>query len=124
MLLMLIYFNFEIFKQTWEHWKNGTATELIDPCLGHETCSDQAVRYINIALLCVQKNPNERPNIFSVNLMLTRKRMRVPPPSSPAFALGDSSMKNIDIEASYSSTSTSSVKYSINVVSCTEPHPR
>jgi hypothetical protein len=99
--------------------------ELIDPCLGHEPHSKhEAVRCINIALLCVQKDPNERPNIHSVNLMLTRKRMQVPPPSCPAFALGDSSMENLDDESSYSSTSTLYVKHSINEVSCTEPDPR
>jgi hypothetical protein len=121
----LIYFNFKIFKQTWEHWTEGTAMELIDPCLAYAPRSKhEAVRCINIALLCVQKEPNERPNTFSVNLMLTRKRMQLPSPSSPAFTLGDSSLENFDTQTSYSSTITSSVKHSINEVSCTEPYPR
>lgn len=112
-------------NQTWEHWTNGTATELIDPYLGDQTWSnDEAVRCINIALLCVQMTPSERPNIFSVNLMLTRKRMQVPPPSSPAFVFGDSSIDDRDFEISDSSTSRSSVKYSNNEVTCTGPYPR
>ncbi|KAJ3705204.1 hypothetical protein LUZ61_008909 [Rhynchospora tenuis] len=75
-----------LLNYAWEHWRNGTAAELIDPCLGHESSmKSEVVRCINIALLCVQERPNERPNIFSVNLMLTRKRMQIPPPSNPAF---------------------------------------
>lgn len=118
-----LFFNI-FFKQTWKHWTNGTATELIDPSLRHESSTDiEAMRCINIALLCVQERPNERPNIFSVNLMLTRKRMQIPSPSNPAFVL-DSVIEETDLGTSYTSSSTSSVKYSINEVSCTEPYPR
>ncbi|KAJ1700822.1 hypothetical protein LUZ63_000601 [Rhynchospora breviuscula] len=114
-----------LLNYAWEHWTNGAATELIDPCLSHEPNTDhEVVRCINIALLCVQERPNGRPNIFSVNLMLTRKRMQIPPPSSPAFVLGETSVEDRDMEISSNSTSTSSVKYSINEVSCTEPYPR
>ncbi|KAJ4801489.1 cysteine-rich RECEPTOR-like kinase [Rhynchospora pubera] len=114
-----------LLNYAWEHWTNGAATELIDPCLSHEpNTNHEIVRCINIALLCVQERPNERPNIFSVNLMLTRKRMQIPPPSKPAFVLGETSVEDRDMELSSNSTSTSSVKYSINEVSCTEPYPR
>ncbi|KAJ4745402.1 cysteine-rich RECEPTOR-like kinase [Rhynchospora pubera] len=114
-----------LLNYAWEYWTNGAATELIDPCLSHEpNTNHEIVRCINIALLCVQERPNERPNIFSVNLMLTRKRMQIPPPSKPAFVLGETSVEDRDMEISSNSTSTSSVKYSINEVSCTEPYPR
>jgi hypothetical protein len=108
----------------WKHWKNGTATELIDPFLGHETSRNiEAMRCINIALLCVQENPDDRPNIFSVNLMLMRKQMQIPPPSNPAFVFY-SVAEETGLDTSYASTGTCSVKYSINEVSCTEPNPR
>ncbi|KAJ3705205.1 hypothetical protein LUZ61_008910 [Rhynchospora tenuis] len=114
-----------IINYAWEHWTNGTAIQMIDPCLGHHPNTDlEAERCINIALLCVQQRPNERPNIYSVNLMLTRNRMQIPPPSDPAFVMVHSRVEDRDIKTSYNSTSTSSVKYSINEVSCTEPYPR
>ncbi|KAJ4801488.1 cysteine-rich RECEPTOR-like kinase [Rhynchospora pubera] len=116
-----------ILNYAWEHWTNGTAIEMKDPCLDPDPNTDlEVMRCINVALLCAQQRPNERPNIYSVNLMLTRNRMQIPPPSNPAFVMVNSSVEDRDIEASYNSTTTNtySVKYSINEVSCTEPYPR
>lgn len=46
----------------------------------------RALRYINVGLLCVQENPNERPNMSSVVSMLSSEIEALPQPKKPAFS--------------------------------------
>ena len=45
-----------------------------------------------IALLCVQEDPNDRPHMSSIVLMLGSKWVVLPRPSSPPFSMGRSFM--------------------------------
>ncbi|CAN1154336.1 G-type lectin S-receptor-like serine/threonine-protein kinase At4g27290 [Linum perenne] len=55
----------------WTQWMKGSALEIIDECLMEPSNASQAIlRYIQVALLCVQQRPEDRPNISSVVLML------------------------------------------------------
>ncbi|KAJ3670361.1 hypothetical protein LUZ60_010685 [Juncus effusus] len=110
-----------LINYAWGNWRNSTVTNIIDQSLGDESGTNlEAVRCINIGLLCVQENPNKRPDINLVNLMLTRQRMKIPQPSSPAFIFGDYNLE----ENSHASSSISSVNFSANYVSCSEVYPR
>jgi hypothetical protein len=54
----------------------------------HEVCNaDQFVKYVNIGLLCVQKDPNNRPTISDVFTMLDSEATTIPTPKLPAFVL-------------------------------------
>ena len=60
-------------------------------------CSDVSLRavfigWVFIALLCVQEDPNDRPHMSSVALMLGSKWVVLPKPSSPPFSVGKSFM--------------------------------
>ena len=43
---------------------------------------------IQIALLCVQEDPNERPTMSMVILMLASKAINLPQPLEPPFSVG------------------------------------
>jgi hypothetical protein len=51
----------------------------------------QALRCIQIGLLCVQSDPDDRPDISSVVSMLTRDSMELQAPAQPAFVFGRAS---------------------------------
>uniref|UniRef100_A0A2C9VN68 non-specific serine/threonine protein kinase n=1 Tax=Manihot esculenta TaxID=3983 RepID=A0A2C9VN68_MANES len=66
---------------------NGRGAELVDPRLG-ETCSANDVLHcVQIALLCVQERPADRPTMLEVVSMLNNKMMLLPAPKEPAFLI-------------------------------------
>lgn len=58
--------------------------ELIDDCLTESWVAYQVVRCIDVALLCVQKRPEDRPNMASVVVMLSSENS-LPQPKQPGF---------------------------------------
>ncbi|WCJ31516.1 G-type lectin S-receptor-like serine/threonine-protein kinase B120 [Euphorbia peplus] len=68
----------------WDLWNSNKALDLIDPTISES--STNIKRYIDIALLCVQENDNERPTMTDVVLYLGNEAMDLPTPKEPAFA--------------------------------------
>ncbi|KAA0046909.1 G-type lectin S-receptor-like serine/threonine-protein kinase [Cucumis melo var. makuwa] len=59
-----------VIAYAWRLWKEGNPEELIDDAI-RETCIiSEVLRCINISLLCVQQNPNDRPTMSLVVMML------------------------------------------------------
>ncbi|TXG66380.1 hypothetical protein EZV62_007655 [Acer yangbiense] len=84
-----------------ELWKDGRGMEFLDPSLDdlHSTC--KKMRCLQIALLCVQEIPNDRPNMLEVSSMLKNETKYVKIPKKPAF----SKQTNEDEEQNDESTS-------------------
>ncbi|XP_021802608.1 cysteine-rich receptor-like protein kinase 29 [Prunus avium] len=76
----------DLLSFAWRSWREGTASNLIDPTLrtGSRT---EIMRCIHIGLLCVQENVADRPTMASVILMLNSYSLTLPVPSQPAFYL-------------------------------------
>ncbi|KAK2991260.1 hypothetical protein RJ640_018017, partial [Escallonia rubra] len=76
-----------LFGWAWENWKDGRASELIDVSI-RETCKrHEVVKCINVALLCVQEFPADRPTISNVVLMLANgSAALIPSPKEPAYS--------------------------------------
>ncbi|CAL1352585.1 unnamed protein product [Linum trigynum] len=81
----------------WELWNDddSDALELLDPAVNGSSageegdgCRDEALRCINIGLLCVQNDPRDRPVMGDVLSMLTNGSQQLPMPLQPAFYLG------------------------------------
>ncbi|XP_050210217.1 G-type lectin S-receptor-like serine/threonine-protein kinase At1g11410 isoform X2 [Mercurialis annua] len=68
----------------WELWKEKRALEIVDPSLKELYVADEALRYIQIGLLCVQEDEIDRPTMFNVVLMLNSD-ISLPSPKHPAF---------------------------------------
>ncbi|XP_050218655.1 G-type lectin S-receptor-like serine/threonine-protein kinase At4g27290 [Mercurialis annua] len=68
----------------WKLFKEGRYLELIDDST-METCSlSEVLRTIHVGLLCVQHNPEDRPNMSLVVLMLSSEGP-LPEPNEPGF---------------------------------------
>ncbi|KAF3451640.1 hypothetical protein FNV43_RR07735 [Rhamnella rubrinervis] len=72
----------------WQQWSEGKGKDMIDLSLLDACSVNEAVRWIHIALLCVQEDPNDRPYMSSVVLMLASKSVQLPQPSKPPFSAG------------------------------------
>lgn len=47
--------------------------------------SNEVFRCIHIALLCVQNDPEQRPNLSTIIMMLTSNSITLPVPQSPVY---------------------------------------
>jgi hypothetical protein len=88
----------EFLKQVWKEWRNGTALQVMDQRLEGAYRVNEALKCLNIALLCVQEDPSKRPNMASVAVMLSSNSMTVPTPSTPAFFAEDTDTTNSETE--------------------------
>ncbi|XP_078150666.1 cysteine-rich receptor-like protein kinase 10 [Carex rostrata] len=110
----------------WENWTNGTITEITDPSLDHHYPTSELLRCTQIALLCVQDNPADRPTMSNVALMLSSETVSLEIPSSPAFCIVNRSIHAGfgNIGGNTHRSSSKSVPMSSNEVSITDVEPR
>ncbi|CAH8387693.1 unnamed protein product [Eruca vesicaria subsp. sativa] len=69
----------------WRLWRKGSPLELVSPAIGSNYQSNEVTRCIHIALLCVQDNPEDRPMLSTIILMLTSNTITLPVPQLPGF---------------------------------------
>ncbi|XP_015164532.1 cysteine-rich receptor-like protein kinase 10 [Solanum tuberosum] len=68
-----------LLSYAWSNWREGTYSNLIDHMLKESSGPDRdIVRYIHIALLCVQKDVANRPTMGAVVLMLNTHSSSLP----------------------------------------------
>lgn len=65
-------------------WRSGRSQEIIDPEL--DVPANSALRYINIALLCVEEHAYDRPTMSDVVSMLSNEGVILASPKQPAFS--------------------------------------
>ena len=111
--------------QTWKQWRDGTPFQILDTNL-HELCSQiEVIRCIQVGLLCVQENPNDRPQMAEVVSYLSNLSIELPFPREPAFFIHGKMDPNIvAMEINIGHVSNCSSPYSINEMSITESFPR
>ncbi|KAK9118545.1 hypothetical protein Scep_016638 [Stephania cephalantha] len=97
--------------QAWEFWTSEKGSKLIDPILGNSPQQSKALRYIHVALLCVQEQANDRPTMSDVVGMLDSELKTLPPPKEPGFTTWSSDEKK---------SNTDSITYSVNDVTITK----
>lgn len=69
-------------------WKEGRSVELVDKVMdGSANCSE-VLRCIQVALLCVEVQPRNRPLMSSVVMMLASENATVPEPNEPGVNIG------------------------------------
>ncbi|KAF5181342.1 Receptor-like serine/threonine-protein kinase SD1-7 [Thalictrum thalictroides] len=77
--------SFNILGYAYILWKGNKAVELVDPLLDNSSPTNELVRYIHIALLCVQESASDRPTMVEVVSMLGNETTNLPTPKQPAF---------------------------------------
>ncbi|WCJ20319.1 cysteine-rich RLK (RECEPTOR-like protein kinase) 10 [Euphorbia peplus] len=78
---------YDLVSYVWEHWREGTPVEVLDPILAHSYSRNEVLRCIQIGLLCVQEDPADRPTMATVVLMLNSYSLTLPIPQQPTFVL-------------------------------------
>ncbi|KAL0535163.1 hypothetical protein IC582_029487 [Cucumis melo] len=111
----------DISTYAWALWKDGIPLELLDPMLQDNYSRNEVLRCIHIALLCVQEDPNSRPSMASIVLMLNSYSVTLPIPKEPALFVRSKDNGNT-IGSDHSSNK--STKCSVNETSLSELHPR
>lgn len=82
---LILFLHIHKIMQAWKSWKEGTASNLVDPMLKNGS-RPEIMRCIHIGLLCVQQTIADRPTMAAVILMLTSSSVdNLPVPSQPAF---------------------------------------
>ncbi|WCJ42951.1 G-type lectin S-receptor-like serine/threonine-protein kinase At1g11410 [Euphorbia peplus] len=75
----------------WELWTENRAMDVMDLCLEDLSYKiAEVLRCIQIGLLCVQEDADDRPTMSAVLLMLSSE-IALPPPKQPAFTYRTSS---------------------------------
>ncbi|XAR65593.1 Non-specific serine/threonine protein kinase [Bertholletia excelsa] len=108
----------------WRFWNEGKPLEFVDSTLQEIYSKSEVSRCIQIGLLCVQKDPEERPSMANVTVMLSSCSMTVRVPHQPAF-FPCKKIVSTTLKGSGSNQSTSgSLPVSVNEISITEMYPR
>ncbi|GLT31627.1 hypothetical protein SLA2020_063530 [Shorea laevis] len=76
--------NHNLLGHAWRLWMEERALEVMDNMLGESYTVSKVLRCIHVALLCVQKRPEDRPDMSSVVLMLGSENP-LPQPKLPGF---------------------------------------
>ncbi|XP_050288750.1 cysteine-rich receptor-like protein kinase 25 isoform X1 [Quercus robur] len=71
----------------WRLWCEDKVLEFVDNFLMESCWTSEIVRCIHIGLLCVQENPNDRPTMSTVVILLGSELIDLPEPKHPAFSM-------------------------------------
>ncbi|KAL3824849.1 hypothetical protein ACJIZ3_020878 [Penstemon smallii] len=96
----------------WDMWKQSALRNLMDPKLIDSCTKDQLRRCIQVGLLCVQNQANERPHIEDVISMLKIETSSLPVPKEPSFILRNNAVEKLQKSGPQ--------KFSLNEVSYSE----
>ncbi|KAJ7946214.1 Cysteine rich receptor like kinase [Quillaja saponaria] len=77
-----------LLSYAWRLWNEGRGLEVLDPDLVNFCPTEEAVRWIHVGLLCIQEDPDHRPTMSSVVLMLGGSATNLPQPFAPPFSVG------------------------------------
>ncbi|XP_047086936.1 putative cysteine-rich receptor-like protein kinase 20 [Lolium rigidum] len=68
----------DLVRDAWHMWKDQRLYELVDPALGNRYDIAEITRCAQVALLCAQEDPADRPTITDVAAMLNPESMSLP----------------------------------------------
>ncbi|KAK6917366.1 Gnk2-homologous domain [Dillenia turbinata] len=107
----------DLLSYAWKLWKEDVPLELVDETIRDSYSRNEVLRCIQIGLLCVQEDPDMRPTMASVMLMLNSFSITLSLPQKPAFCVWTRTRSELTfpIKGLESDQSTSkSVPFSVN----------
>ncbi|KAG6739885.1 hypothetical protein POTOM_057503 [Populus tomentosa] len=78
--------NWNLLEYAYELWKDGEGVEFFDPSLDDSFSSCKLTRCLQVALLCVQENPLDRPSMLKISSMLKNENAPIATPKRPSFS--------------------------------------
>ncbi|KAL8467895.1 hypothetical protein ACS0TY_031223 [Phlomoides rotata] len=73
-------------KNAWKLWSENNGFAFVDKRIANSIYKREMERCIQIALLCVQEFPKDRPTIQTILSMLSHEIVDLPAPEQPVFA--------------------------------------
>nr|XP_043620387.1 cysteine-rich receptor-like protein kinase 6 [Erigeron canadensis] len=102
----------------WRLWKENKGEQLIDNRITQNFPTGEALKWINIALLCVQEDPQDRPTMSTVVFMLEGQwSANLPTPSEPPLSFAR--FAAISEQSTTTTTVDDTVNRSINLTGST-----
>jgi hypothetical protein len=96
--------NMYSFYQAWRLWREEKLQDLMDPSLSDSYNVNQFIRCAQIALLCVQDEPDDRPHMSNVVTMLDNETTTLLTPKQPTFfsrkEISSTASSSLQIESS------------------------
>uniref|UniRef100_A0ACD5WAI3 Uncharacterized protein n=1 Tax=Avena sativa TaxID=4498 RepID=A0ACD5WAI3_AVESA len=79
----------DLVASIWRQWRRGSVSRLLDCCSASADGlqPQEMLRCIHVGLLCVQEDPQLRPGMEAVVIMLNSRSITLPAPTAPAFIL-------------------------------------
>ncbi|KAE9450744.1 hypothetical protein C3L33_17357, partial [Rhododendron williamsianum] len=74
-----------LWMQAYNHFKKGKSLDVMDPRLASSAVPDQVAMCLQIGLLCVQLDPQVRPTMRRVVVMLSKKPGSIEVPTRPGY---------------------------------------
>ncbi|XP_038897080.1 G-type lectin S-receptor-like serine/threonine-protein kinase At4g27290 [Benincasa hispida] len=91
----------------WKLWNEGRPLELIDPSIGDSYTLSEVLRCIHASLLCLQQQPEDRPIMSDVILMLnSESAFKLMQPKQPIYYIEMDSLNKEDSLSSKNEPST------------------
>ncbi|MED6161705.1 hypothetical protein PIB30_063235 [Stylosanthes scabra] len=109
--------NFNLLGHAWTLFTEGKCLELVDALIKDSVDLPEVLRSIHVGLLCVQRNPEDRPSMSYVLMMLSSE-WALPQPKKPGFFI------ERDVVGENSSSSKNELLLSVNGLTVTQVCPR
>ncbi|EXC16105.1 G-type lectin S-receptor-like serine/threonine-protein kinase RKS1 [Morus notabilis] len=74
------------YSRAWNLWKDDRVGELMDPTWANSCRVNELQLCIQVALLCIQEDPEDRPTMSDVVSMLGNERTILPDPNQPGLS--------------------------------------
>ncbi|KAE9618632.1 putative protein kinase RLK-Pelle-DLSV family [Lupinus albus] len=114
-----------LLSYAWKQWRDGAPFQILHPSLSVSCSETEVMKCIQIGLLCVQENPDDRPLMAGVVSYLSNSSIELPLPREPAFFIhGGMEINKVAMELKFGHVAKSITTYSINEMSITESFPR
>ena len=73
--------------QAWRQWRSETPLEILDKDIKESSNHSEVIKCIQIALLCVQEKPDDRPTMARVVSYLNSPLTELPLPGEPTNSI-------------------------------------
>ncbi|KAJ9708475.1 hypothetical protein PVL29_000486 [Vitis rotundifolia] len=74
-----------LLEWAWKLYKKGRSLEVLDPSLASSAVAEQVAMCVQIGLLCTQADPQSRPSMRRVVVMLSKKPGTLEEPTRPGY---------------------------------------
>ncbi|GMP75226.1 hypothetical protein CsSME_00032394 [Camellia sinensis var. sinensis] len=115
---------FSVKSDAWKLWREERPLELMDSTLEGSYSRNEVIRCIHIGLLCVQEDPDARPSMATVVVMLNSYSVTLSIPQQPAFFARSRTESKTGQGLESDQSTAKSISWSVNETSITELYPR